>query len=160
MGIEPPVRRRLLSDWEILAIAIGVGFGSWLLYGCTLHVGVDGLDGSLFGSHYHHRETFSEPGEGSDGGYLKSWSTVGGRTFGTVDLEWKTDESSEKGSMRGEGMSSNLQRTLGDDTIKSLGEDAKCVLMPALCIGAGAAVSEFLGDDTPILEDEPIPTME
>lgn len=112
-------------------------FAAILSFGCTYHVGVDGLSGSLFGSHYHHRETFSDAvavAEGEEpGGYLKSWSTVGGRTYGTVDLEWHTNESEEKGSMRGDGMSDNLQQTLGDDAIETLGDDAKCVLMPALC---------------------------
>ncbi len=106
--------------------------------GCSYHLGLDGLDGSLFGSHYHHLEKFTDTGE------LASWSTVGGRTYGTVDLEWKTDEASEKGSMRGDGMSDNLQQTLGDNAIEALGDDAKCVLNPASCVSLGAAAGAIL----------------
>ncbi len=106
--------------------------------GCAYHVGLDGIDGSMFGSHYHHLEKFNETGE------LESWSTVGGRTFGTVDLEWKTNEAEEKGSMRGDGMSDNLQKTLGDSTIETLGDDAKCVLNPASCVSLGAGIGTVL----------------
>ncbi len=129
--------------FRIAALAAALSFG------CTFHAGLDGIDAALFGSQYHHLERFTDAGptaegeDGNGGGELKSWSTSAGRTFGTVALEWKTDSAAEKGSMRGKGMSNNLQKTLGEGAIETLGDDAKCILMPALCADI-PAVADFL----------------
>lgn len=127
--------------WPVILVCLGI-LGSGV--GCTLHAGLDGIDAALFGSTYHHVKQFTDvsasgriDGEDGAGNQIKSWSTSGTRTFGTVALEWKTNQSSETGSMRGKGMSNNLQRTLGEDAIQALGDDAKCVLMPALCVTEG-----------------------
>jgi len=74
-----------------------------------------GLAGTLIGcvGYIHNEEYFPD-------GTVKKWNTKVLRTWGTTDIEWANTMSKEKGSIRGDGMSDNTQKTLGDDLASEL----------------------------------------
>ena len=106
--------------------------------GCAFHIGP--IDAALMGSYYTHREEFS-PGEDAE---LAAWNTAIGRTWGTVDVEAKIDESSERVASTGDGMSENMAGVLGDDLGKVVAHEVACALQPlsAGCITSSDGAEE------------------
>ena len=80
-------------------------------------------------AHYKHSETYFVDGE------LQTWKTSVWRTWGTTDLEWANTAERGKGSIRGDGMSDNLQKTMGDDVVEVMAEQVRKGLVPTSALG-------------------------
>jgi len=133
------------SKGSILAFVILIA-----LPGCVGTITGDGVHWALAGTYYGHSEEpvcgQCETGEESES---RTWTTVAGRAWGTNGLEGKITSQSETVSIQGEGMSEQMQKTLGDD----LGKDIVSAVSKATPAGGAAAavgsISEALDDDKP-----------
>ena len=60
---------------------------------------------------YHHKETLDAEGN------ILTWETSIKRSWGTSDAEFYVTTASERGSIGGDGISSNMRGVLGDDSV-------------------------------------------
>jgi hypothetical protein len=92
-----------------------------------------GVGFAALGTHYHHAEW--DPTTGN-----KIWETNLFRSWGTSRANTYVDSESEQIGLEGEGMSDNMQETLGDDVAAKVMDAVSKNLRP------GAQLEDSLAD--------------
>jgi hypothetical protein len=103
-----------------------------MLTSCSVHM--PGAGFSALGTHYTHTEYDAETGE-------KIWSTNMFRSWGTSRANTLVNSESERIGIEGEGMSDNMQRSVGDDAVEKVADVVSKNLRP------GAQLEEGLTPD-------------
>jgi hypothetical protein len=102
------------------------------LTGCGIYM--PGAGFSALGTQYHHAEYDADTGE-------KIWETTMFRSWGTSRANTYVDTESERIGIEGEGMSDNMQRSVGDDAVEKVADVVSKNLRP------GAQLEEGLTPD-------------
>ena len=134
--------------WPLLFVLLAL-----LLTGCAFTVNGSGLHAVLGGSYYGHADENREKGTAENQETAKGKSrsnTYVARTWGTAELKGKISASEETISIKGEGISETMGKTLGKDIVREAVGAALRATPTGAALAAGKAL---LVDEAPDLED-------